>query len=50
LGQGQHDWKFWDLIEFGINLINQIKGLIGELRSFETYLNLELIELMKSGT
>jgi hypothetical protein len=30
--------------------MNQIKGLIGELISFETYLSLELIELMKSGT
>jgi hypothetical protein len=28
--------KFWDLIEFEINLINPIKGLIGELISFET--------------
>jgi hypothetical protein len=31
------DWridKFSDLIELGINLINPIKGLIGELTSF----------------
>jgi len=28
--------KFWDLIKLRINLINPIKGLIGELISFET--------------
>jgi hypothetical protein len=28
--------KFWDLINLGINLINPIKVLIGELISFET--------------
>jgi hypothetical protein len=28
--------KFWDLIKLGINLINPIKVLIGELISFET--------------
>jgi hypothetical protein len=28
--------KFWDIIKFGINLINPIKVLIGELISFET--------------
>jgi len=27
--------KFWDLIKLGINLINPIKVLIGELISFE---------------
>jgi hypothetical protein len=35
--------KFWDLIEFGISLINQIKGLNEELISFETSLSLTLI-------
>jgi len=28
--------KFWDLIKLGINLINSINVLIGELISFET--------------
>jgi hypothetical protein len=28
--------KFWDLIKLGINLINPISVLIGELISFET--------------
>jgi hypothetical protein len=28
--------KFWDLIKLGINLINPIRVLIGELLSFET--------------
>jgi len=28
--------KFWDLIKLEINLIHLIKGLIGELISFET--------------
>jgi hypothetical protein len=32
----QHNWKFRDLIKLSTSLINQIKGLIGELISFET--------------
>jgi hypothetical protein len=36
LGQGQHDWKFRDLIKLLTSLINQIKGLIAELISRET--------------
>ena len=32
----QYTWKFENLIKLWISLINQIKGLITELISFET--------------
>jgi hypothetical protein len=32
----QYNWKFENLIKLWISLINQIKGLITELISFET--------------
>ena len=35
-GLKQHDWKFRDLIKLLTSLINQIKGLTGELIRFET--------------